>query len=242
MLRREFSLAVGAETLACDFIGMANTTNTTDTTSTVRTIVLHGAGQSDRQRQWPLRESLAARDMSSIACDFSGHGQSSAHTPNSLEKRLAEAQALLDHTSGGPRTVIGVSMGGEIALRLACRAQNQIEHVVTLVGAIYDGAAFSLPFGPAFSAALRRPESWRDAEVLTQIANYTGHLTLVRAMQDSIIPPQAAELVRAHAVRSRSCRIIDLPGVDHRLSERCAQDETLRERLSHLIAVPALSN
>lgn len=206
--------------------------------SPVRTLVLHGAGQSSRERQRPLRQTLLEMGCASAALDFSGHGASTSRHPGSLEKRLEQAQALLDHATIGPRTVVGVSMGAEIALRLACRAQNQITHVVTMVGAIYDGAAFKLPFGPAFSAALRRHESWRDAQILQLLATYTGHLTLVRALDDAVIPHDVADLVRDHARVARHCRIVDLPGVDHRISERCANDQALRHSLARLIANP----
>ncbi|TDY96953.1 UNVERIFIED_ORG: hypothetical protein DFO49_1423 [Herbaspirillum seropedicae] len=226
--REELALAAGAETLAADILRSAPG-------QPVHTLVLHGAGQGDRQRQWPLRQALAARGCGSAAIDFSGHGQSSALLPNSLSKRLDEAQAALDRLTVSPRTVVGVSMSGEIALRLACRAENQITHVVTLVGALYDGAAFMLPFGPAFSAALRRPHSWRDAEVLQMIRAYRGRLTLIRASEDAVIPAEIAELIRQHASSASDCRIVDLPGVDHRVSERSAQDAALCAQLAALI-------
>jgi pimeloyl-ACP methyl ester carboxylesterase len=223
-----FSLEVSDERVACDIMGE----------SPVQTLVLHGAGQSSRERQRPLRQTLAAMGHASAALDFSGHGASTSNQPASLEKRLEQAQALLDHCTAGPRTVVGVSMGGEIALRLACRPENRITHVVTIVGAIYDGAAFALPFGPTFSAALRRHESWRDAHILSMLATYTGHLTLVRAMDDAVIPHEVADLVRDHARVARHCRIVDLPGVDHRISERCANDQALRHSLAQLVANP----
>lgn len=227
-LREELALAVGAETLAADVLRSTPG-------QPVHTLVLHGAGQGDRRRQWPLRQALAAHGRASAAIDFSGHGQSSALLPNSLAKRLDEAQAALDHFTVAPRTVVGVSMSGEIALRLACRPDNQITHLVTLVGAIYDGAAFGLPFGPAFSAALRRPQSWRDADSLEMIRHYRGRITLIRASEDAVIPAEIAELIRQHATAASACRIIDLPGVDHRISERSAQDAALCAQLASFI-------
>jgi len=223
-----FTLQAGHETVACDIMGHAP----------VQTLVLHGAGQSSRERQRPLRQALADMGCASAALDFSGHGASTSHRPGSLEKRLEQAQALLDQATTGPRTVVGVSMGGEIALRLACRPDNRITHVVTMVGAIYDAAAFTLPFGPAFTAALRRHESWRDAQILRLLATYTGMLTLVRAGEDAVVPTEIAELVRDQARVARQCRIVDLPGVDHRISERCANDAALTRTLAQLVANP----
>lgn len=227
-MRADWLLSIGGEAIATDTLR-----HTPD--QTLHALVLHGAGQSHRQRLRPLRDAMLERGMASAAIDFSGHGQSSAHHPNSLQKRLAEAQAALTQCTQGPRTVVGVSMSGEIAMRLACRPENRIDHLVTLVGAIYDEAAFTLPFGPAFSAALRRPQSWRDAASLALIRDYPGRITLIRAADDAVIPPEVADLIADNAVSARSCRIIDLPGVDHRVSERSAQDPALRDWLAELI-------
>ncbi|MFJ3045834.1 alpha/beta fold hydrolase [Herbaspirillum chlorophenolicum] len=228
-IRQDIDLQAGVETLACDLISANGC-------GAVHTLFLHGAGQSTRERQWSVRETLALQGRASAAIDFSGHGGSTALSPNSLAKRVDEAQAALDRFTEAPRTVIGVSMSGEIAMRLACRPENRITHLVTIVGAIYDGAAFNLPFGPGFTAALRRPDSWRDADSLALIRGYRGRITLIRASEDKVIPKEIAELIAANAHAAEQCRIVDLPGVDHRVSERSAQDEALRELLAKLIA------
>ncbi|MBB5392178.1 MULTISPECIES: alpha/beta fold hydrolase [unclassified Herbaspirillum] len=229
IIREDAALQAGAETLACDVISAGGC-------GAVHTLFLHGAGQSTRERQWPLRETLAQRGCASAAIDFSGHGRSTALTPNSLAKRVDEAQAALERFTQAPRTIVGVSMSGEIAMRLACRPENRIAHLVTIVGAIYDGAAFNLPFGPGFSAALRRPDSWRDADSLALIRSYRGRITLIRASQDKVIPKEIAELIAANAHAAKQCRIVDLPGVDHRVSEHSAQDGDLRALLATLVA------
>jgi len=231
--RHDFALDVGDECLACDRMTAAGNIG-----DNIHTLFLHGAGQSTRERQRVLREELARHGMGSAACDFSGHGASTANAPNTLKKREAEAQALLEQATRPERTVVGVSMGGEIAMRLACRPENRITHLVTLVGAIYDAAALALPFGPAFTAALRREHSWRDAGVLSQIEGFRGHITLIRGMEDTVIPHEIAGLIRQHARQAQSCRIIDLPGVDHRLSEHCTRDAALRAQVARWIARP----
>ncbi|MBO9535021.1 alpha/beta hydrolase [Herbaspirillum sp.] len=229
IIRDDFDLPAGAETLAGDI-------TTANGCGPARILFLHGAGQSTRERQRPLRQALALRGCASAAIDFSGHGGSTALAPNSLAKRMDEAQAALDRFTEAPRTVVGVSMSGEIAMRLACRPENRIAHLVTIVGAIYDGAAFDIPFGPGFSAALRRPDSWRDADTLAQIRGYRGRITLIRASDDQVIPKEVSELIAANAHTAEQCRIVELPGIDHRVSERCAQDASLRELLARLIA------
>lgn len=227
MSASRFDLAVDDEVLIGDTLGAA---------STLRALFLHGAGQSQRQRQRLLREELALTGFGNASFDFSGHGESSATTPGSLQKRLLQAQRVLQHVDAQDTidTVVGTSMSGEIAIRLAV-ANPQLRHLVLIVGAIYDRAAFTLPFGPAFSAAIRRPYSWRDAEALELIATYRGGVTLVRALDDAVIPHEIADLLAQAAGAASFVRILDLADTDHRASERMAQDPLTRQRVAAAI-------
>ncbi|MBB3212073.1 hypothetical protein FHW67_001341 [Herbaspirillum sp. Sphag1AN] len=228
MSETPFSLVVGEETLIGDLLGDS---------ATVQVLLLHGAGSGNRLRQRRLRELLLQQGVSSAAFDFSGHGESSANAPGSLEKRLLQASAVLHHINHQQQlhTVVGTSMSGEIAIRLAYAHPGQIQHLVLMVGAIYAGDAFSLPFGPDFSAAIRRPQSWRSAETLEMIAHFRGALTLIRALEDSVIPFEIADLLAQAAGRASSVRVMDLPGVDHRISERIANDDALRAHIADVI-------
>jgi len=228
MISSRFELQVGDETIVGDVLGEPHH---------LHALFLHGAGQSDRLRQRLLREELAQYGFGSVALDFSGHGESSANSPGSLKKRLQQAQAVLAHTDAGGtiHTVVGTSMSGEIALRLACGMGSRIDHAVLIVGAIYGRAAFSTPFGPEFSSIIRQPQSWRDAETLELIRDYRGGLTLIRALEDAVIPHDVADLLEQAAVSARFRRIIDLPETDHRVSEKMANDAALRQRIAAAI-------
>src|SRR5450830_4331 len=228
MMERRFELAVDDERLVGDTLGAAEQ---------LQALFLHGAGQSHRQRQRLLREDLAQAGCGSAALDFSGHGNSSANQPGSLQKRCRQAQAVLQYVDSQHRihTLVGTSMSGEVAIRLACAPASRIDHLVLIVGAIYGRDAYTLPFGPAFSAEIRRPQSWRDAETLDLIAHYRGGLTLIRAMDDAVIPNEIAELLEQAATAARFRRIIDLPETDHRVSEKMAQDSALRAQVAAAI-------
>lgn len=229
----QFGLTVGAEQLTGDVLSPA---------TGVHALFLHGAGQSHRQRQRLLREALVQHGVGSAAFDFSGHGDSSANQPGSLQKRLQQAQQVLQHLDHHhdqhPDTLVATSMSGEIAIRLAHATANRIEHMVLMVGAIYSRTAFALPFGPDFSAAIRQPYSWREAETLEMMADYRGGLTLIRTLEDAVIPFEVADLLAQAARRARFVRRIDIPGVDHRLSEKMAQDQGLRQHIANAILAP----
>jgi len=244
MNERRFELAVDDETIVGDILSATNSEDAPGMPGAPGVLFLHGAGQSHRQRQRPLREVLAAHGIDSIAFDFSGHGDSSANSPGSLKKRLHQAEQVRQHVDPQHHihTVVGTSMSGEIAIRLACSGASGVDHVVLMVGAIYDRAAFSLPFGPEFSAAIRRPASWRDAETLELIRSYRGGLTIIRAVDDAVIPYGVADLLVEAAQSARFRQLIDLPGVDHRLSEKIAQDAGLRRRIATAISADKLEN
>lgn len=228
MSETRFSLVVGEETLIGDLLGDS---------ASAQVLLLHGAGSGNRLRQRRLRDLLLHQGVSSAAFDFSGHGESSANASGSLEKRLLQASAVLRHINHQQllHTVVGTSMSGEIAIRLAYAHPGQIQHLVLIVGAIYAGDAFCLPFGPDFSAAIRRPQSWRSAATLEMIAHFQGALTLIRALDDRVIPFEIADLLAEAASRASTVRVIDLPGVDHRISERIANDDALRAHVANLI-------
>jgi pimeloyl-ACP methyl ester carboxylesterase len=228
----QFSLTVGAEQLTGDILSPA---------AGAQALFLHGAGYSHRQRQRLLREELVQHGVGSAAFDFSGHGDSSANQPGSLQKRLQQAQQVLQHLSHDGLqldTLVATSMSGEIAIRLAHATANRIAHMVLMVGAIYNRTAFTLPFGPDFSAAIRQPYSWREAETLEMIADYRGGLTLIRTLEDAVIPFEVADLLAQAARNALFVRRIDIPGVDHRLSEKMAQDQGLRQHIANAILAP----
>lgn len=200
-------------------------------------LLLHGAGSSERQRWLPLREKLAHYGVGSVAFDFSGHGESSNRCARSLAKRLAEARAALPYlTENAPRAVIGVSMSGEIAIRLACESLRATDHLITLVGAAYDAAAFEVPFGPDFTAILRTPDSWRNSAALKAIRTWRGSVTVIRAEHDEVVPGEIGQAVAENSHAASRVELIDLPGEAHSVGQRLNADALFVERLArHLM-------
>ncbi|WP_158408348.1 alpha/beta hydrolase [Cupriavidus basilensis] len=189
---RPFAIDTGAEVLAADRL---------EVDGRASCLLLHGgAAMSERSHWLVLRQNLASHGIGTVAVDFSGHGESSARTPNSLSKRYDEAIAALQYLDeADSRAVIGISMSGEIAVRLAADPNNRIRRLVTLVGAAYDSAAFEAPFGPAFTKILRTPQSWLRSVAFEQIASFPGRLTVVRTTEDTIVPATIGELLIANA-------------------------------------------
>lgn len=223
------SRQVGAERLTGDRLGNGS--------EAAQVLFLHGAGQSNRNRAAGIRRHLWQRGVGSVAFDFSGHGESSSCTPGSLVKRYREAcdwWSLMHEARA--RCVVASSMGAEAAIRLSATPGVDVTHLVLVVGAVYAGAAFELPFGPAFSACIRAPSSWRDAPALEMLRRFRGHLTIIAAQQDQVIPPDLPEIMAQNAISARAVDTILLIDMAHDVMARCEREPARAAEFGELIA------
>ncbi|AEI82385.1 hypothetical protein CNE_BB1p09740 (plasmid) [Cupriavidus necator N-1] len=223
-----FTIDTGTETLAADRIAVRGK---------VQCLLLHGAGMSTRVRWLPLRTALAQHGVGTVAIDFSGHGDSSSRTEGSLEKRFDEALLALEHIDAdGPRVVVGISMSGEIAVRLAVDKATHISGVVTIVGAAYDPAAYQIPFGPEFTRILRSHESWRKSEVFSAIQSFRGRIAVIQAGNDEVVPG----MIGSDLIRNASCaehaELLVLPGVSHALANALDDNPKMTQDVARAIA------
>ena len=143
-------------------------------------VYLHGGGDSSyKERVYDIADPIIKNDNSILSIDFSGHGESSGELKKgSLKKRVTEAQAAIQtFTTAAPLTICGASMGGYIAIKML-----KLFHVNTLIlmcPALYNGAAYDVPFDQEFTEILRMPESWRQTDALEIIKNFTGKLLII---------------------------------------------------------------
>lgn len=207
-----------------------------------RCLILHGAGQSSIALLQTFRHFLAANGLGNIAFDFSGHGNSSSHKPNSLEKRFHEAQsALFLLNQASKKTLISFSMSGEIAIRLAAIPENNIENLVLFAPALYDAAAFSVEFGPEFTEMIRKPFSFRQSQALSALKKFHGRLTLVLPEHDEVIPKEVAELILANANPTAKKTAIVLPDQSHATARRMSTDLEFSRECAQLVVQSVLS-
>ena len=179
-----------------------------------RAIVLHGAGQSSRERFSRLRAHLNTRGLPSVGFDFIGHGETGGRlTGSSLSSRTEQATAVIRQTCKEPLTLIAASMGAYTAILLT--RVFRVTNLVLLVPAVYTSRAYHLPFGPEFSAAIRTPYSWKDSDAFGILEAFTGNLLVVAAENDSVIPEEVIDMIRQSAVLARSRHVYTVPGSAH---------------------------
>jgi len=83
-----------------------------------RLLVLHGAGQSNREKFRQVREHFLAFGIGSVAFDCTGHGETGGDLKqSSLQSRTAQACAVIEALSlPQPFSVLAGSMGGYTAV------------------------------------------------------------------------------------------------------------------------------
>lgn len=181
-------------------------------------LLLHGAGNASRAPFMPLRRHLQQAGIASTAFDFVGHGDTGGSlTGSSLEQRVAQTQAVMQaRLPAQPLALLGSSMGAYIALRLLSAVE--CSHLILQVPGVYTPRAYHLPFGPAFSAVLRQPDSWSDSDAWDCLAAFRGHLLIVEASGDTVIPRALVDKLHASATRASSRQRLRLEGAGHRLA------------------------
>ena len=149
------------------------------------------------------------------AFDHSGHGESTGEEKkSSLEKRVREACAVIDGFAGDSlRTVCGSSMGGYVAIKML--EKYPLQNLILYCPAVYDKAAYSVPFDSGFTEIIRQPESWKNTDAVGILENFHGNLLVIIGSEDITIPKGVIELINNHASNTKRKEILIVPGAPH---------------------------
>ncbi|MBG0855894.1 alpha/beta fold hydrolase [Streptomyces spinoverrucosus] len=184
-------------------------------------VVLHGAGNGDKERLLPLLGEFVARGCRGLAFDFSGHGESTGELRElSLRRRFEQAVAVIDGrvAAGGALILVGFSMSGQTVADLAAHYGDRVTALGLCAPAVYAAEAWDVPFGTGdgrFSTLIRRPDSWRESPALDALRAYEGRAVLAVPGTDAVIPSAVTDAVQdALATRARYTRF-ELPDADH---------------------------
>jgi pimeloyl-ACP methyl ester carboxylesterase len=183
-----------------------------------RILYLHGAGGSTRRGHHLLRGALQQRGLGSVCFDAIGHGETGGTlAQSSVASRTRQAQAVLAASvlaaSPEPLVVFGSSMGAYNAIRLT--QQHRVDALVLIVPGVYTPAAYEVPFGPEFSAVIRRERSWADSDAWDILSRFEGRLLVIHAEHDAVIPLEISERLVAAATCSESRQLHIVRGAEH---------------------------
>ncbi|WP_153787798.1 alpha/beta hydrolase [Pseudomonas sp. EMN2] len=146
-----------------------------------------GGARSDFTRLNPLLYRLQQQGIGSLTGNLSGHSLASEPGARdaSLASNLQEALRFHQHLDSRSDTLIGHSLGGAIALKLAAQRPN-VRKLVLICPAVYPDAAHSAPFGPAFTAAIRKPYAFLDCDSYAFLRQFQGRVLLVIGEYDGL--------------------------------------------------------
>lgn len=136
------TLSTSAGTVACDCRGSGDP------------IVLLPSGGHDQRDYDEIRELLPG-GLRSIGVDWPGHGRSPAGTAPSTELRLAQIiEELLESLAPGGAVLVGNSIGGNVAARLAIRRPDLVNGLMIIDGGGFEESGLA---ARVFCALMSRP-------------------------------------------------------------------------------------
>ena len=116
-------------------------------------VVLLPSGGHEQHDYDEIRELLPG-GLRSIGVDWPGHGQSPAGTAPSTELRLAQiVEELLESLTPGGAVLVGNSIGGNIAVRLAIRRPDLVKGLMIIDGGGFEDSRLA---GRVFCALMSR--------------------------------------------------------------------------------------
>lgn len=180
-----------------------------------RVLYLHGAGASRRRGHHLLRSALQQRGVGSTSFDCVGHGDTGgALAQSSVASRTRQAQAVaVARGLPEPLAIIAASMGAYNAIRMT--QSHRVDALVLVVPGVYTPPAYEVPFGPEFSAVIRRERSWADSDAWDILSRFEGRLLVIAAEHDATIPREIPERLVAAATRAQSSTLHVVQGAEH---------------------------
>ncbi len=233
---------VELQTPACFSVDFAGTRLQGDATHGAHgnVLLLHGAGASARNKFSIVRHALEERGVGMTCFDCIGHGETGGDMgTSSLENRTRQAQAVIAaREMPAPLALMGFSMGAYNAIRLT--QTHEVASLILIVPGIYTPSAYTLPFGPQFSSAIRRERSWEDSDAWDMLAQYRGRLLVIAAGNDVVIPREIPERLVASSANAAWRRLLVVPDTEHRrlftpLLERPAEFDEAMGLISHCL-------
>lgn len=151
-----------------------------------------GANIPHNEGYYPeLQEKMANFGVNSLAFDFRGVGNTKTLlSETSLYTRLKDAKDALHllrkESLPGKVYLVGVSMGVATALQLT--NTTTINGLIMVSPAAYSQESRDKKFGPEFTKATSKPNSWEGSPDFELLRQFVGKILLAFGEQDSVIP------------------------------------------------------
>ena len=141
---------------------------------------IHGA-RSDYNKLNPVLYPLQRLGVPSLSFNLSGHSLISGVElkSTSLNKNLEESLHFFGSKKMPIRNILGSSLGGALALKVAEVHKSSVERIVLLAPVLYTEEAYKVPFGAKFKAVISSPFGFLDSKSLSFLKTFKGKVLLV---------------------------------------------------------------
>jgi pimeloyl-ACP methyl ester carboxylesterase len=117
-------------------------------------------------------------------------------------------------------------MGAYVAVKASVAVG--VPRLCLAIPAAYAAQAYKTPFGPEFSKILRTPRSWANSDAFELVRDYSGHLLVVSAEEDRIVPAEIPQRYAASRTNRASTVHHVIKGSGHNLSEHYEREPEAR--------------
>lgn len=150
-------------------------------------LAIHGA-RSDYTKLNPLLFPLQRRGIASLSFNLSGHNEASnvSLEDTSLRKNLQEALRFAQVLGPSLHTILGHSMGGALALKVAEVHRSSVKKIILSCPALYSESAYRRPFGSSFRQEISIPFGFIDSASLKFLHEFEGELMLIMGQYDGL--------------------------------------------------------
>jgi len=177
-------------------------------------LCIHGGGSKGSSVYREFRHFLFVHGIGSTALDCLGHERTGGNLEDSsLASREKQILTVVRHQAMTPTILVGASMGAYNAILLAQRLG--VRQLILVVPGIYTPRAFNVPFGPEFSAVIRRERSWVESDAWLALGEFTGRLLVVAAECDEVVPAEIPKKIISSACKAESVQLLTIPGAKH---------------------------
>lgn len=150
-------------------------------------IAIHGA-KSDYYSLDSILFPLQKMGISSLCFNLSGHKENLRINDKlySLKGNLEESLFLLKSEKIVIKNLLGFSLGGALALKIAEIHKSSVKRIILFAPAIYTEKAYKVSFGSSFKETISKPSSFLDSESFSFLKTFRGKVLLIIGEYDGL--------------------------------------------------------
>lgn len=160
-------------------------------------VIIYGGTKDEnyRFRTSAFGGKLACLGFNVFCFDFRSNLDASRFEEFGLYDRLNDSREVVlwvRDNQGGPLSLLGVSMGGSLAVNIAAELGKKVKNLFLVAPAAYHREAMKpeVKFGPQFSEIIREPRSWHNSNSFEEAKKISANTLIIQFRDDQIVPKQ----------------------------------------------------